>query len=102
MVTTKKTVQLGIRVDKELIDRLSFFAEQSGVDKMALIRQAIAVHVAEMEKGFEEEAIEDFIGLRTSEKDFKEILKIDKIAEDIKKARQESIEKIKKKVIKVE
>ena len=96
MGSSKKTVQLGIRVDKKLIDRLSFFAKESSVDKMDLIRQAIAVHVAEMEKGFEEEVIEEYVGLRINEGELKKALKLDKISDDIKKARQENLNKIKK------
>ncbi|MDD4082746.1 MAG: hypothetical protein PHD05_05170 [Sphaerochaetaceae bacterium] len=98
-MVSKKTVQLGVRVDKALMDRLSFFAKESGVDKMDLVRQAIAVHVAEMEKGYEEEAIEDYVGGRLSEKEFKEILNLSKVSEDLKNKRAETLEKMQKKVL---
>ena len=93
----KKTIQLGVRVDKDLMDRLDFFARNQNMDKMDYVRQAIDLYVAEMEKGYEKEAIEDYVNCRIDELKFKELMNLKEVSEDLKKARKENIEKIKSK-----
>jgi predicted DNA-binding protein len=97
-MVNKKTIQLGVRVDKDLMNRLDFFAKQQNVDKMDYVRQAISLFVAEMEKGYEEELIEEYVSARIGEKEFKELMRINSIDLDLKKIRKLNLEKISKKV----
>jgi predicted DNA-binding protein len=90
------TIQIGLRIEKDLLESLEFFAKNSKIDKMAMIRQAIASYVTEMEDSFEDAAIEDYICLRIDEQEFKEHTGLKEIPKDIKEARQETIKSITK------
>ncbi len=87
-----ETIQIGLRIEKELLRSLEFFAKTNKVDKMALIRQAIAGYVDDMEAAFEDAAVEDFIRLRINEDELKEHLHLKEISTDVKEARKKYIE----------
>ena len=91
----KKTVQLGLRIDKELIKKIEKLAEIDRVDKMSWIRQALATHVNIEEKIAIDEAIEDYIHLRCDENELVKIASFDKIPMDVQYARKEVIAKLK-------
>lgn len=92
----RKTIQLGLRIDKDLLDKIEKMASHENIDKMSWIRRALATFL----KGEEEEAIsmavEDYINLRIDEKKLKKITSFNKIPKDIEEARKEVLNKIKR------
>ncbi|MBN2395542.1 MAG: hypothetical protein JXC36_03645 [Candidatus Atribacteria bacterium] len=94
------TVQLGLRIEKSLLKQIEFFADANKVDKMSLIRQAIASYVDEMEDAFQDQAIEDYISGRIDEKELKEDTDMKTIPADIQEARKETLKHIVNKRIK--
>ena len=96
MKKESSTIQIGLRLEKELIESLEFFAGHNKLDKMMIIKQAIAAYVGEMEDAFEDAAIEDYIHLRISEEELKKDTGLKEVPKDIKEARQETLKLITK------
>lgn len=92
----KKTIQLGLRIDIDLLRKIEKMAQYENIDKMSWIRRALATFL----KGEEQEAItmavEDYINLRVDEQELKKITSFTKIPEDIQSARKEIINITKK------
>jgi len=92
----KKTVQLGLRIDVDLLKKIEKMAQHESIDKMSWIRRALATFL----KGEEEEAVtvavENYINLRIDETELKKIAFFSKVPEDIQSARKEVLNKIKK------
>lgn len=89
-----KTIQLGIRVEKELIDRIEELAKNEGIDRNIWIKRALANFVTEEEDGMADAAIEDYIHLRIDEKLLLKYIDFDEIPEDIKSARKIKLKEI--------
>ena len=89
-----KTTQIGLRLDKELLDKISKLSEHEGIDRMAWIRRALANFVNDEEDGMSDAAIEDYINLRIDEKEMKDFTGFKKIPEDIQEARKKVLSKI--------
>ena len=89
-----KTTQLGLRLEKELIDKIEFLAENEGLDRNLWIKRALASFVMDEEDGMADKAIEDYINLRIDKKTFLEFTDYEKIPEDIKKAREQKLKQI--------
>lgn len=89
-----KTTQIGLRLDKELLDKISKLSEHEGIDRMAWIRRALANFVSDEEDGMSDAAIEDYINLRIDEKELKDYTGFKKIPEDIKEARKKVLNKM--------
>lgn len=89
-----KTVQLGLRIEKELLDDIERLAEEEGVDRNLWIKRALAVFVGGELSGMADEAIEDFINLRIDEKTLLGFCDFDKIPQDLKDARANKLKKI--------
>lgn len=85
---SNKTIQLGLRVDVQLVEKIEKSAEIEGIDKMSWIRRALATFVNGEEKGASDEAIEDYIHLRIDEDRLKEIMGLKTVPKDISSARQ--------------
>ncbi len=95
-VTMIKTTQLGLRIEKELLDRIEDLAKKEGIDRNAWIKRALAVFVSDEETDMADEAIEDYIHLRIDEKALLEYADFDKVPEDVKKARDSKLRNISK------
>ena len=96
MVTEeKKTIQLGLRIDKDLLKDIEYLSKSEGVDKMSWIKRALADFVNEEKDAMSKEAVKDYIGLVIDERDFKEFTGFSKIPKDIEEARKEVLNKIK-------
>ncbi len=93
--TPKKTIQIGLRIDEDLLKKIEQLSEYEGVDKMAWMRRALATFVDGEDKAARDEAIEDYIHLRINEEEFLKIMRIKTIPKDISNARKEIISKIK-------
>ena len=94
----KGTIQLGLRIDKELLKEIEFLAENEGVDKMAWIRRALANSVNQERDSISREAVKDYINLIIDEEELKEFSDFSKIPKDIVEARRDVLNKIKKEV----
>ena len=92
---TNKTVQLGLRIDTQLLEKIEKLADIERIDKMSWIRRALATFVNGEEKGAIDEAVEDYINLRCDEDELKRVASFDKIPDDIQNARKEVIIKLK-------
>ena len=96
----RKTVQLGLRIDVDLLKKIEKMSQHESIDKMSWIRRALASFL----KGEEEDAIttaaEDYISLRIDENELKKISSFNKIPEDIQNARKAVLNKIKEEAIK--
>ena len=92
--TMAKTIQIGLRLDKEFIERIERLSEHEGIDKMTWIRRALAVFASDEEDGIADGAIKDYINLRMDEKELIKYTGFTKISDDIKDARKKALEKI--------
>ena len=93
----KKTIQLGLRIDKELLEKIEKLSGFEGIDKMSWIRRALASFVDDVEDEMEDCAIEDYINLRIDEKELENITGMKKIPKDLQEARKEVLNKTKQK-----
>jgi predicted DNA binding CopG/RHH family protein len=91
----KKTIQLGLRIDEELLEKIEKMAQYENIDKMSWIRRALATFLKGEEIEAKTEAIEDYINLRIDEKDLKNISGMKEVSKDIQEARKEVLNKIK-------
>jgi predicted transcriptional regulator len=96
------TIQIGLRIDKKLLESIDFFAEKNKEDRMAMIRMAIASYVDEMETALEDAAIEDYISGRIDENELKDATGMKNIPEDLRKTRSDTLTAISRKRIKGE
>ena len=83
-----KTVQLGIRIEKKLVDRIEELAKNEGIDRNMWIKRALADIVQDEEDGMADAAIEDYIHLRIDEKTLLKFTEFKEVPEDIKQSRQ--------------
>lgn len=95
----RKTIQIGLRIDLDLLRDIEYLARSEGVDKMSWIRRALADFVNEEKDAMSEEAVKDYIRLVIDEEDLKKFTNFSKIPLDIKEARQEILSKIKKEIL---
>ena len=94
------TIQIGLRIDKKLLESVDFFAEKNKDDRMAMIRMAIASYVEEMETALEDAAIEDYLSGRIDEEELKDTTGMKKVPEDLKNVRAQTLNEISKKRLK--
>lgn len=90
-----KTIQLGLRIDVDLLKKIEKMAKYESIDKMSWIRRALASFLKGEEIEARTEAIEDYIQLRIDENKLKKIASFNKIPADIQKARKQVLIKIK-------
>ncbi len=95
MKKTTKTIQLGLRIDTQLLEKIEKLADIERIDKMSWIRRALATFVNGEEKGAIDEAVEDYINLRCDDEELKKVASFNKIPEDIQNARKEVVIKLK-------
>ena len=89
-----KTIQLGIIIEKDLVNRIEDLAKNECIDRNLWIKRALATFVADEESGMTDEAIEDFIHLRIDEKTLLEYADFDKVPKDILKARETNLKTV--------
>ncbi|MGV8168832.1 MAG: hypothetical protein ACP5N3_02140 [Candidatus Nanoarchaeia archaeon] len=94
--SSKKTIQIGLRIDEELLKKIESLSEYEGVDKMAWMRRALASFVNGEEQAACDEAIENYVHLRITEEQFLTTTKMTKVPKDIEQARKEVLASIKK------
>ena len=75
MVTTKtETIQLGIRLDKSMIDEIDQIANELGYESNFLIKKMIREELTELKKDLREDATNDYLDLRISKDEYKRIV----------------------------
>jgi hypothetical protein len=75
MVTSKtETIQLGIRLDKTMIDEIDKIAQELGYERNFLIKKMIREELTELKKDLREEANNDYLDLRISKDEYKRIV----------------------------
>ncbi len=89
-----KTIQIGLRLDKELLDKITKLSDHEGIDRMAWIRRALANFVSDEEDGMSDAAIEDYINLRIDESELKDYTGFKKIPSDLKEARKKFLDNV--------
>ncbi|MEM4397615.1 MAG: hypothetical protein QW757_03260 [Candidatus Woesearchaeota archaeon] len=91
----KKTTQIGLRIDIELMNRIEKIARYENIDKMSWIRRGLAILLKQDEDQLKQEAIGRYINLTIDEKELKQLLGVNEISEDIKNARKEVLSRMK-------
>ena len=94
----KKTIQLGLRIDEELLKKIEKLSEFEGIDKMSWIKRALASFVDDIEDEMEDCAINDYIKLRIDEKELKNVTGMKEVSKDLQDARKEVLNKTKQEV----
>ncbi|MBU0471628.1 MAG: hypothetical protein KKF65_03320 [Nanoarchaeota archaeon] len=89
-----ETIQLGLRIEKELVDRIEELAKNEGIDRNIWIKRALATFVQDEESGMADEAIEDYIHLRIDEKMLLDFADFKEVPKDIKRAREAILKRI--------
>lgn len=75
MVTNKtETIQLGIRLDKAMIDEIDAIAQELGYERNFLIKKMIREELTELKKDLREDATNDYLDLRISKEEFERIV----------------------------
>ncbi len=92
----KETVQLGLRIDKKLLEEIENLAEAEKIDKMSWIRRAINLHFFEVKDKIKEQWIKSYLNLSLDEEDFKKLMNLKKIPPDLEKVRKEKLNQLKK------
>lgn len=92
----RETVQIGLRLEKALLDKVEDLSDYEGIDKMSFIRRAIASFIGEVEDSMADKAIEDYINLRIDEAELKKYAGLKLVPKDVQEARQDMLKKIKK------
>ena len=87
----KKTVQIGLRIERELLNRIEELADFEKIDKMSWIRKALANAQREQENKMRDSIIDSYLNLRLSDEEFQRYMKMP-VPEDIKKARKNRLE----------
>src|SRR3989338_7403647 len=91
----KKTIQLGLRIDKELLEKIEKMAQYENIDKMSWIRRALATFLKGEEIEAKSEAIENYVNLRIDEKELRNITEMKEVSKDLQDARKEVLNRIK-------
>ena len=91
----KKTIQLGLRIDKELLEKIEKMAQYENIDKMSWIRRALATFLKGEEIESKSEAIENYVNLRIDEKELRNITEMKEVSKDLQDARKEVLNRIK-------
>ncbi|MGV8162864.1 MAG: ribbon-helix-helix protein, CopG family [Candidatus Nanoarchaeia archaeon] len=94
--TSKKTIQIGLRIDEELLKRIEQLSDHEGVDKMTWMRRALLRYVEIIDDDTKDGAVEDYIHLRINEEEFLKIMRMKTVPKDVEQARKEMISTIKK------
>ena len=91
----KKTIQLGLRIDEELLEKIEKMAQYENIDKMSWIRRALATFLKGEEIEAKSEAIENYVNLRIDEKELRNITEMKEVSKDLQDARKEVLNRIK-------
>jgi hypothetical protein len=99
MAKKSNTVQLGLRIDAELLAKIELMAKHESIEKMDWIRRALKTFLEGEETAASDEAIEDYIAARIDENTLLKYLHLKDVPSDIKKAREEYIGNLKQEII---
>lgn len=89
----RKTIQLGLRIDLDLMKKINRISEHENIDKMSWMRRALATFLKEKEQEVKDDAIEDYINLRIDGMMLKELCQFKIIPKDVKNARKDVLNK---------
>ncbi|MBU1102983.1 MAG: ribbon-helix-helix protein, CopG family [Nanoarchaeota archaeon] len=90
-----KNKLVGIYLENEMLKRLIEIAKEQGIDKSAVIKQAIQEFIDNIDDKMDKYFIEDYINLKITENELKERFEWKEIPKDIQEARKEILSKIK-------
>ncbi|MFH0876064.1 MAG: hypothetical protein V1859_09070 [archaeon] len=88
------TIQIGLRIEKSLLERIEKMAEFEQIDKMSWIRRALVTFLKGEEQEEVHTCLEDYINLRIEEKTLLEKTGFKKVPNDIAKARADIVNNI--------
>lgn len=91
----RKTIQIGLRLDVELLKKIEKMAQHESIDKMSWIRRALSAFLKGEELEAVSSAVEDYIQLRIDDAELKRIANFTKIPADIQEARKDILTRIK-------
>lgn len=91
-----KNKLVGIYLENEMLKRLIEIAKEQGIDKSAVIKQAIQEFIDNIDDEMDGYFIKDYINLKITENQLKERFEWKEIPKDIQEARKEVLNRIKK------
>ncbi len=89
----RKTIQLGLRIDLDLMKKIEEISEYENIDKMSWMRKALATFLKEKEQKIKDDAIEDYINLRIDAAKLKKLCEFKAIPKDVEDTRKELLNK---------
>ncbi|MDP2925257.1 MAG: ribbon-helix-helix protein, CopG family [Nanoarchaeota archaeon] len=90
-----KNKLVGIYLENETLKRIIEIAKEQGIDKSAVIKQAIQEFIDNIDDKMNDYYIKDYINLKLTENEVKERFEWKEIPKDIQEARKEVLNKIK-------
>ncbi len=98
MKTTKEPNEkpLAFRIDSELNEQLDFFSDKRKTTKSEMVRMAVEDFMEELESGYDDAAIEDYLCGRIEPEQFLKEMEFKKIPEDLQKRRGKNLDEIAK------
>ena len=90
MVTSNNasTIQLGLRLDKSMIDEIDRIAQELGYDRNFLIKKMIREELTELKKDLREDATNEYLDFRITEKEYERVVG-EKPEKELQEARKE-------------
>ena len=85
-----ESIQLGIRLDKKVIDDIDFVAKHLGYDRNFLIKKMIREELNDLKKDIREDAVNDYLDFRITEQEYFDILG-EKPEDDLRRSRKENM-----------
>ena len=93
-IKKKGTVQLGMRLDNELMEQIQRLAEWEEIDKNSWIKRAISSAVQDSTDEMTDQVIEDYIKSRIDKTEFLKYMDDKNVPKDIQYARKMNLNKI--------
>jgi len=84
-------MQLGLRLDKELVYKIEELSGYEHIDKMSWIRRALSLAIIDVESRIADEVIKNYINLRSDDKTLLKWAEFKAIPKDIKEAREKKL-----------
>ena len=91
-----RRIQLGLRLEEDLVKRIEILAEAEGIDRNLWIKRALADFANQEEDSMAKEAVKSYINLTIDDEELKDHTGFKNIPKDIQDARKEMLNKTKK------
>jgi hypothetical protein len=94
MKNKNKTMQIGLRLDKDMIHKIEELSSYEHIDKMSWIRRALSLAIIDVESRIADEVLKNYINLRADDKTLFKWTGLNTIPKDIRGARERKLKGI--------